>query len=73
MSKINSPNILSETFVQFQQFYLLSKYFLKRKAFTHQEETIFEHPTIVTYLEPSEFTSKMEYGKDYNISFIIDH
>ena len=52
---------------------VLSKYFLKRKAFTHQEETIFEHPTIVTYLEPSEVTSKIEYGKDYNISFIIYH
>ena len=51
---------------------VLSKYFLKRKDFTQHEEYIFEHPTIVTYLEPSELTNSLVYGKDYNLSFWLD-
>ena len=49
---------------------VLSKYFLKRKDFTQHEEYIFEHPTIVTYLEPSDSTISLVYGKDYNVSFL---
>ena len=51
---------------------VLSKYFLKRKDFTQHEEYIFEHPTIVTYLEPSDLTISLVYGKDYNVSFLLD-
>ena len=51
---------------------VLSKYFLKRKDFTQHEEYIYEHPTIVTYLEPSDLTISLVYGKDYNISFWLD-